>query len=276
MQPASVELESDRTSDPLFPLVTGLYLAVLLTPPAVLLAIQFGLRGAGRTYMLVIATLAVLTTVGWRLTARTERAAERLGSSPIRWLPGTVGLCYAFGGVASLGHLGVVSLLAMFFGLGAMGLGYALGMMARTRYTDAVTAATEILCEFEAGWPAGARRRAIVAAVPLFVVGMAGFGLVYLDQFGWALWPIQMLLPTGTYLVANTEPRSYTVTAAGIGRGNRVVRKLLPWDGFSGYTRTADALVLHRQWRLDIRLALDDLDDAASVERAIAEHLRPS
>lgn len=50
-------------------------------------------------------------------------------------------------------------------------------------------------------------------------------------------------------------------------------RRLYPWDAFTGYTRTDDAIVCHRPRRVDVQFALTDLDDADAVERALRQYL---
>jgi hypothetical protein len=71
----------------------------------------------------------------------------------------------------------------------------------------------------------------------------------------------------------HSEPRPYVVTSVGLEQRLPVARQLFQWDDFEGYTRTDDALVLHRPWRLDLRLALDDLDDPDAVEDTLSRYL---
>ena len=83
----------------------------------------------------------------------------------------------------------------------------------------------------------------------------------------------QLLFPMGIVLFTGTEPQRYAVTPLGLEHRLPVARRLVRWDAFDGYTRTDDALVLHRPWRIDTRLALSDLDDPDAVEAAVARQL---
>jgi hypothetical protein len=157
-----------------------------------------------------------------------------------------------------------------------MTLGLVLGVMARTRHTDAVVASVDIACAFRAGWPAPSRKRLGFAAGVFTAVTGACFlvGLV-LDVFVLQL-AGQLLLPLGAVTYSSTEDRDYTVSAAGLEQRNPVARQLFRWNDFDGYTRTDDALVLHRRWHIDTRFALADLDDPDAVERAVAQYLSPA
>jgi len=83
----------------------------------------------------------------------------------------------------------------------------------------------------------------------------------------------QILFPAVIGTVSWSEERTYTVSTAGLEQRNPVARRLFRWDTFEGYTRTDDALVLHRPWRVDTRFALADLDDPDAVDAAIGQYL---
>jgi len=265
---------SDQSDDPLFPLFAGLYVALLVTAPVMYAVSELGVTESGPLYGAMLVTVTVVTGAGWWVVAAREWVATRLGATAGRWVPGIVGVATALAGLASLGQAGVASAVAFFFGAGAMVLGGVLGVMARTRHTAAVLDGADRHCEFRAGWPEAARNRMVVVVVPLMIGGIAGFAWIYLGTHSWLVTVAQALLPVGVTLLMCTEQREYTVTDVGLEHRMPVARQVFRWAAFTGYSRTDDALVLHRPWRLDIRLALDDLGDPDAVEAAVAEYLR--
>lgn len=182
-------------------------------------------------------------------------------------------MAYAIGGFASLSATGAVGVLAFFGGLGAMVVGFVLGVMARTRHTDAVLDSVDVVCEFRAGWPAIARRRLGFVAAAVVAAAMVSFLVGVFSDRHLLQTAGQLLLPLGLVAYTSTEARDYTASPAGLEQRLPVARRLTPWDAFDGYSRTDDALVLHRPWRVDVRFALADLDDPDAVEAAVAEHL---
>jgi len=275
MSPSTAPLTSDRSGDPLWSLLVGLYLGLLGTPPLVFSVARLVATDAAVLYGAAIASATALTSLGWWATAHWKGTAVRLGASRARWLTAAIPVAYALGGFASLSATGAVGALAVFGGLGAMAVGFALGVMARTRYTDEQLNGVDIGCEFRAGWPAAGRRRLGFVAAAVVAAAMASFLVgvfsdrVLLQTAG------QLLLPLGLVAYTSTDARDYTLSPAGLEQRLPVARQLTPWDAFDGYTCTDDALVLHRQWRIDTRFALADLDDPDAVEAAIETHLGP-
>jgi len=273
MSPSSTPASPARTGDPLFGLVAGLYLALLSTAPALFAVGRLGVDGAAALYGSVLVTFVVATAVGWQVVTSRPWLAVRLGSTPARWSLAGLGLGYAVGGFFALGAAGLVAVVAMFFGFFAMAVGGIIGVMARTRHAADVLDGAERYCEFRAGWPAGARKRLGLLTAPLLVIGAAGLASIYLGPESWLWTGAQLLLPVGVSVFVQSEPHDYVLSEAGVERGNEITRRAFRWEAFSGYTRTDDALVLHRQWRLDLRLALEDLDDPDAVEEAVRTHL---
>ncbi|MFU1780597.1 hypothetical protein ACM16X_04370 [Haloarcula japonica] len=273
MPPSTVETTAEPSGDPLFALVIGLYVALLAIAPTVFAVARLVSGDAAVLYGTVIAMVAVATGVGWWTTERFGSLPRRLGATRTRWVPGLVSLGYAFTGLLSLDWAGVVGVLAMFSGMGAMALGSVLGVMARTRYTDTHLADSERHCVFTAGWPEAARNRLLALVLPLWAVGVAGFASVYVTPEFWPLTFVQILFPVGIGIFMQTQPREYAVTAEGLEQRLPVARRLLPWERYTGYTRTTDALVVHRSWWFDDRFALDDLDDTDVVAAALARYL---
>jgi len=272
MSPSTSTAATDRSDDPLFGLVTGLYVALLAVPPVVLAVERLLTGDAGALYGTVLVTLSVVTGVGWSATGRWG-GPVRIGGNLLRWLPAMFGGAFAAGWIVTLHNSGTTGVIGFAFGLFAMGAGFALAVMLRTRYTDAVVGATEIEREFSAGWPRHARRR----AQRLSLVGAALAGVAFvaglLTDVEWLRIAGQILFPAVIGTVSWSEERTYTVSTAGLEQRNPVARRLFRWDAFDGYTCTDDALVLHRQWRIDTRFALADLDDPDAVKAAIETHI---
>ena len=274
MCPATEATAIREGSDPLWGVLVGTYLGLLVTPIAVFGAVRLGVTSAGALYGVSVAGLVAVLGVGWWATDHWPGLAVRLGATRLRWLPAILPVVYAIAGFASLSATGVAGALAFFFGLGAMVVGLTLGVMARTRHTDAVRAGVETECAFRAGWPAPLRKRLAVGVGVFTFLSGAGFVAGLLGDWFALQLAGQLLLPLGVVTYSATEKRRYTVSAAGLEQRLPVARRLVRWDRFEGYTRTDDALVLHRPWRVDARFALADLDDPDAVEAAIARYLR--
>lgn len=267
---------SDRQSDPLFGLVVGLYAALLLVPVAVLAVERLFSGDPGVLYGAVLLALTLVTAVGWSATGRWRDSLVHLGGSVLRWLPAVLGGAVAAGWITTLHSSGAAGAVGFFFGLAAMGTGFALAVMLRTRHTDAVVGATATEREFSAGWPRRARRRARrLTGAAAAVTGVA-FVAGLLADIGWLTVAGQILFPAVIGTVSWSEGRTYTVSPVGLEQRNPGARRLFRWDTFDGYSRTDDALVLHRPWRVDTRFALADLEDPDAVEAAVARYLPAS
>ena len=273
MCPSTEARAAERSSDPLWGVLVGTYLGLLVAPLAVLAVDRLGPTSAGALYGVTVAAFTGVVGLGWWATTRWERGAVRLGATRVRWLPAAIPVAYALGGFASLSTTGVVGVLAFFFGLGAMVVGFVLGVMARTRHTDAVLAGVETERAFRAGWPTAARKRLALAVGVFTLVSGAAFVVGLLSNVFALQLAGQLLLPLGVVTYSSTEKREYTVSDAGLEQRLPVARRLTPWDAFDGYTRTDDALVLHRPWRVDSRFALADLDNPDAVEATVSQHL---
>jgi len=272
MSPSTPQSETDRSGDPLFGLATGLYVAFLSVPPVILVVERLLTGDAGALYGTVLVTLTTVTGVGWWATGRWGGPVG-IGDSTLRWLPAALGGLFAAGWFAGLPLTGVVGAVGFFFGLFAMMAGFALGVMVRTRYTDARLRDVLTEHEFRAGWPRRAQRRfrrlSLAAAAVTGVAFVAGL----LANVEWLQLTGQILFPTVAGTVWWGDEQTYTVSAAGLEQRAPVARRLFDWDSFDGYSRTDDALVLHRRWWVDLRFALADLEDPDAVEATIARHL---
>lgn len=273
MLPSTLKTEPERSGDPLFGVLTGLYLALLVVPPVVFAVGRVVAADAAGQYVTAVVTVVVVLGVGWLVTERIDGLAPTIGATRLRWALAGLPVGYAFVGFASLDRTGSVGVVAFFFGTGAMAVGFVLGVMALTRHTDAVLDGVERDCEFRAGWPSAAKRRLGVAAGGVTVVAAVCFLVGIVTDRVWLQSVGQILFPLGVVSYTSGEPRTFTVSEAGLEQRLPVARRLTPWDAFEGYSRTEDALVLHRRWRVDSRFALADLADPDAVEAALASHL---
>ena len=269
--PALMSSTASSSSDPLFHLVSGLYVALVTAPLVVASVARFGTADAGALYGALIVTLAAVTAVGWAVTARFDTAAVRLGGSALRWVPALFAITWALAGLSLLEDVSLFGGLAFFLGVVAMLGGLAVGVMARTRYTAVMV--DGVVTEFRAGWPAAARRRLGSVLVAVVVVAMASFIVGVLSSQFLLQTTGQLLLPVGLVAYTSTQERRYTVSPAGLEQRTPVARQLFPWDAFDGYSRTDDALVFHRPWRVDPRFALAYLDDPDAVESEVERYL---
>jgi hypothetical protein len=274
MLPSTMKTAPERSGDPLFGVVSGLYLALLVVPLVVFAVGRVVTADAAGRYVTAVVTAAVVLGLGWLTTERIDGLAPGIGATRLRWALAAFPVGYALAGFASLEQTGSVGAVAFFFGIGAMAVGFVLGVMARTRHADAVLADVERECEFRAGWPEAARRRLMFAAGAATVVAVLCVGVGILTDRFWLQSVGQILFPVGVVSYTSAEPRTFTVSEAGLEQRLPVARRLVSWNVFEGYSRTEDAIVLHRRFRVDTRFALADIDDPETVETAIARHLQ--
>jgi hypothetical protein len=159
MVPSTMKTAPERSGDPVFGVVTGFYLALLVTPPVVFAVGEFVTADAAGRYVTAVVTGVVVLGLGWLTTERMDGLAPSIGATRLRWALAALPVGYALAGFGSLEQTGSVGVVAFFFGIGAMAVGFVLGVMARTRHADAVLDGVERECEFRAGWPDAARRR---------------------------------------------------------------------------------------------------------------------
>lgn len=272
MAPAT-RSRGDGGSDPLLGLVVGLYVGLLVTP-AVVLAVQRAFApGAGALYGWVLVTLTAATGLCWWAVSRRRSVLVRAGGSAGRWVAVTAPVGLVVLGFTSLARTGAVGVLAFFFGLFAAIAGCALGVMTRTRHTDAVTDGLGELAEWSAGWPKSARRSlsvlagvVVLGSVALFLGGLTT-GADGLRTVG------HVLFPFGLVVLTIGQERTYVATAAGVEQRLPIARRLYRWGEFTSCSRTADAIVLHRRCRVDLRFAVEDLENPDAVAAVCTRHL---
>lgn len=279
MSPSTETSPLQRPSDPLWGVLVGTYVGLLTAPLVAFGAAHLGLADGELLYPVSVVWLAVAVVgLGWLAGSRRPGLAVRLGATRLRWLPAVMPVAcalviYALGGFALPSRIPGIGGPVILGGGGAMIIGLFLGVMARTRHADAVLDGVDIACEFSAGWPRRARRRARRFTGGAAVVTVAAFFGGLLADVEWLRIAGQILFPAVIGSLSQSDGGSYTVSTAGLEQQKPVARRLFQWDAFEGYSRTDDALVLHRPWLVDTRFALADLDDPDAVETALARHL---
>lgn len=264
--------------DEFFALVAGLYAGVLVAPVATA-AVARTVGDPAMLYLVLLAGITLVTAVTAVAVRRIRGLPERLGGTRVRWLPAVVApaavvvagvVLVTVDGYASIdGPLGVVA------GVGGFTTGGALGIMARSRYTKAITGAVESQATWRASWPDRRRR-------PLWLLGIAAVAgglLALVAQLVWRHTVLrilgQLLVPVGAIVFTVGQARTYRATSAGLEEQMPAARTLYRWDRFEGYAVDDDAIVLHRRepWRFSVVCARADLDDGEGVVAALDRYL---
>jgi hypothetical protein len=272
--PPSVE----ERPDDFFAVVTGLYVA-LLVAPLVTAGVTRAVGDPAILSLVFLGAIALTTTVAAIAVRRIRGLPVRLGSTRKRWLPAVV----APGVVAVAGALLIGTgqyssadgLLGTIAAVGGFAAGGILGIMARSRYTRAVTELAESHVIWRAAW-SDRRRRPMQL---LGVLGVVGGIVAFAVQVVWHhpfLQPLaNVLVPMGAVVFTFGQARTYHATSAGLEQQLPVARMLYNWDHFEGYTVAKDAIVLHRRapWRFPLICDRDDLDDEQAVVAALDRQL---
>lgn len=272
--PSSVD---DRPDD-FFAIISGLYAALLVAPPMTA-AVARTVGDPAILYLVFLGSVVLATTTVALAIRRRRGLAERLGETRMRWLPAVVAPGVV--GVAGVVFLAVGeysstdTLLGVVTVVGGVTTGGVLGIMARSRYTKAVTEIAASHATWRAGW-SDRRRRPMQL---LGIVGFVGGMLVFLAQIFWHNQLLQtlahVLIPLGAVVFTFGRTQTYNATSAGLEQQMPAARALYEWNHFEGYTVAEDAIVLHRRapWRFPIICDRDDLDDEQSVVAALDRHL---
>lgn len=261
-----------RSLDP-FAFAVGLYVALLLLPPVLAALDRAGLTTALLEYVTTVTTLGLVTVVVWAGVARFGDARSRLAASRSRLLPPLPPFGYVVAGYALLDGPGR-GVLWLFVGLAATLVGLWIWVLARSRQIATIVAGSERYGAVPVTWTAETQRRRRHVGVVTVVVGVAATLWGIIRGYDWLdVWLLVMIHGQlgGLSLMTGFEGR-VTATSAGLQVGRSTPVRLLRWDGFAGYTRTDDALVLHRSWLPDLRLVLADLDDSDDVVARIVRH----
>lgn len=256
-------LQTPDRLDARFAVVTGLYVATLVSP-ALLLVVVWWLQLASEPFALGLlgAVGAVVTAVGaWQVTRRGEIAAwvdspwlaslvPAVGMVPVlayfvlmvKYLAFTVADFQAETAASLVGFVG------FYLGLVAVCLGSVLVVMARARVVDATVDDSDVDVEWTASWPRRDRFRYMVGTL----VAVAAMLAPAVWGLGWQ--GVSLFTPFGLVLVFGVQSlvadRTCRATPTGLvqhrGRGPFRSRQLLPWSAFEGLSVTDDAIVLHR------------------------------
>lgn len=289
-------LRSPERLDTRFGVVAGLYVAALLAPGLVLVAVRrLQVASAALAVSLLCAVGAVLTAVVGREVIRRGGLASWFQSTWVALLVPAFGVVpmvvYLFDLVVFLAFLvtdlrpdtaaSLVGFAGFALGVVAAVLGGVLVVMARTRVAVATVDNGSVEAEWTARWDL--RGRATVALGTLAVVGSVFGAAVW--QLGWSTASRFLHLGLIPVIVISSlmARRDYRATPAGLEhrRTGRLSgpRQITPWSRFDGFTVTDGAIVLHRPLpHLDVRCRRWDVDVSAdaneeAVVAALETHL---
>lgn len=259
--------------DAAYAVVTGVYVASLLTPPVVV-ALSRWVRNAALLYVGFLGTVAVITAVAGWVTTRIGGLAVSLGRRDATWL--LVALPFGWFAAAFAADAfgadppGLSVPLALFGAAAGMLAGIVLVSMSRTRHAASALAGVDDRVVWEARWPRRQRRLAAAASVASAAVTVAGLVAEFaFDVAGarYAYWVLMVVFP----VTANAWNRQrYRATDAGLALERPLQRTFRPWSSFAGYELTDAALVVRPRpwWRPAVRC---DRADLADVEGIVAE-----
>lgn len=280
-----------------FSLVAGSYLAALVAPTVVFVAVnRLQLRDTRLVVALLgLATIGTTAVVVWQVT-RSGAVIVWLGDGHLRWLVPFVGLVpvvgYVFPMIEFFGHIAtgieaetataLVGFTGFVLGVVASCLGDILVHMARNRLADAAVNDNDVILKWTAGWTRADRIKAIAGGTILGAIFFVAI-LLYLGWLEVLFEPMAILqlffLFIVLALVTNTmsAKRTYRVTPAGLERRlqkPRGTRLFTPWSAFDGLTVTDTRVLLHRgPLQPDVRFSRRDLVDEDAVIAALDDHL---
>ena len=277
-------LSNGERPDTLYAFVAGLYVAILLTPIAILGISTVSSDGA-TLYVSFLVSITLLGIIAGWLISHTVGLAVRLGRHDMVWLLVTVPFVPFVGVFAASGigipPPGIAIVLAMVTMIGGMFTSLPLVTMSRNRYTTAALAGTTEITEWEGRWPQRWRWIAIGAMIIAILGSVAGIlaQLVFNVDWGGYLYAVMVLWSP---LAGVTNPRTFRVTDAGLVVDRPMLHRFRPWTGFMGYSLGNEALVIYRKgwWRQNLRCDRDDIEDIdtviAALDTAMANHTRSS
>lgn len=268
----------DDRPDDFFAGVAGLY-AALLVAPLVTAAVARPVSDPAILYLVFLGGLVLSISVAATAVRRIRGLPIRLGRTRKRWLPAVAApAVVAVAGAILFGvgeYSSVDGLLGIAAGIGGFASGGILGVMARSRYSKAVTEIAESHATWRAAW-SDRRRRPMQL---LGVLGVVGGIVAFAAQVVWhhpLLQPLaNVLAPIGVVVFSFGQARTYHATSAGLEQQMPVARALSRWDQFEGYTVAEDAIVLHRRapWRFPLICDRGDLDDEQAVLDGLNRYL---
>lgn len=268
----------DDRPDDFFAVVAGLYLALLIAP-LVTAAATRAVSDPAILYLVFLGGVVLTTTAAAVAVRRIRGLPVRLGRTRKRWLPAIVApAVVAAAGVVLFGtgeYSSVDGLLGIVAAVGGFTIGGILGIMARSRYTSAVTEVAERYATWRAAWSDRRRRPMQLLGVLGVVTGIVAFTVQVVWHHPLLQLLANVLLPIGLAVFTFGRARTYHATSAGLEQQTPVARALSEWDQFEGYTVAEDAIVLHRRapWRFPLICDRDAIDDEQAVVAALDRHL---
>ncbi|SIR63772.1 hypothetical protein SAMN05421858_3050 [Haladaptatus litoreus] len=277
-------LSNGERPDTLYAFVAGLYVAILLTPIAILGISTVSVDG-GILYMSYLGFIALFTAVAGWLISHTAGLAVRLGHHDLIWLLVAVPFV-PFVGVFAASEIGIsppsiAIVLAMVTMIGGMFTSLPLVTMSRNRYTTAAVANTTEITEWEGRWPQWWRQISYGAMIIAILGGSAGIIAHVVFGVEWA-GNLYLLMVFWAPLAGSANPRTFRVTDAGLVVHRPLLHRFRPWIAFTGYSLNDEALVIYRKgwWRQNIRCDRDDIEDVdaaiAALDTVIADCTRSS
>lgn len=270
--------EETPPTDFLFALVGGLYVTSIVFP-AIMFLIARAVTNAAVLYVSFLLIVFGLTALsGWSLS-RISGIATRIGARDKAWLLAVLPAVWITGMYLAT-SIGVEppSIMAPLTGFGtAFGLflGLALVGMSRTRYVQHLVDAGDVEFEWEARWPP--RWRRVASVVSILAFSGSAIGIIAAFGFGFErAWSLYYLMFVAIPLMFMVNPRTFQVTPHGLVIGHQLQRQLRPWAEYTGYSMTADSVVIHRKrfWRPDHRCDRSEIDHLDSLEAELRRYIR--
>jgi hypothetical protein len=271
--PSGVDQLNGERPDTIYAFVAGLYVAVLLTPIAIV-GVSTASMDGGILYISYLIVATLYTVVAWRLISQTSGLAVRLGRHDTIWLlvaiPFVPLICLFIASMVGITPPSIAVLLAMVTAIGGMIISLPLVTMSRNRYTAAALADTTEIREWEARWPQRWRRISYGAMIVAIVGGTAGIVAQIVFGIDWA-GNLYLLLLFWTPLAGAANPRTFRITDAGLVVERPLQHRFRPWTAIKDYTLTDKTLVIHSKgrWRPNIRCDRDDIEDIDAIIAAL-------
>lgn len=229
-----------------------------------------GMQSASFVFAVTCVGLVAGGAVGAQLTA----ALRRTGGSRLRYCLLLPGLCLVGAGIVGLlSGVGPVALLSVFVGLVTVGMGSAVGMLARTRYVRAVCRDSTPVVSWTAETSTAAKRQRFAIAGGFGVLAVGGVVLNLIGPY-----EISSYLPfvggvIGGLLGRGIRSETLHAHQVGIEVERPINRGLIPWARISGYELSDTELRIERPYLPDYRCARAQIDDIDAVVETFDRYL---
>lgn len=263
----------DPQPDTTFGIVAGLYVAALVAPSAGALAWSAFDVSLGLAAVVALGVGTAVLSVTTLVTTRVDGLAVLLGATTWRWALAAVPGVLTVAGLLVRPDLSPLSGTLLLSGVGCTASGSILGLLSHTRYTAAMVDNDAIDAEWHARRSPTYRKRVGALAVGLVVAGFGAFGVsIFLEQYR-LRFAGQIMIPMAAGLAGAFKPTHYRTSTAGLETKSHANRTLVPWETFTGYRVTDEAIVVHRRYRL-LSVSFDREDvDTESVVAALDRYL---